>query len=525
MSGAQDRAPAAVDFASGGELENYLRVLQISGKTAWYPWSLRSFSGRELQKLLPSDTASLPWRLSSAKLTSRVAVGSVDVRTVLNSAFPYGSNDGAVWAGRGLTTSASASVTARVGPVSLTLAPLAFIATNAAFPLLDNGQTGSLSYNDGLFADRVDHPQRFGDGPHGRGDPGASEIRLDTRFVTAGFGTAPMSWGPASSFPFLLGTNAAGFPHAFLGTGEPVNIWLGKTHVRAMWGKLSQSSYSPVTGSDNYLSDAEPGRDRLMTGIVLIFTPRPIPHLEVGVARFAHVANRVDGITSDFIKSVWPTFLKKNVYRDPDVETGNELASFFARWAFPTAGFELFAEHGHDDWYHDLRDLTQEPDHNRSYSIGFQKTFDRSARRLDVLRGELINYQMPPLGRDRPGQGFIYSHNFLRQGHTQRGQLLGSSAGVGSASASLLAWDRYAPSGRTTLSWRRTVRGHIGTFYLDGSTNDKSIDVIHSLGAERSRGNAKLRYTLGVDLMANLNRHFTSDVFNFNARAGMEWSP
>jgi len=262
-----------------------------------------------------------------------------------------------------------------------------------------------------------------------------------------------------------------------------------------------------------------------MTGIVLIFTPRPIPHLEVGFARFAHVAYRVDGINSDFIKSVWPTFLKKNVYGDSDVETGNELASFFARWAFPTAGFELYAEHGHDDWYHDLRDLTQEPEHNRSYAIGFQKTFARSARRMEVVRGELINYQMPPLGRDRPGQGTIYAHSPLRQGHTHRGQLLGSSAGVGSASASLLAWDRYAPAGRTTLSWRRNVRAHIGTFFLDGSTNDKSIDVIHSVGAERSRGNARLRYTVGIDLMANLNRNFQSDVFNFNARAGIEWSP
>ncbi len=133
-SGAQDRTPAAVDFASGGELENYLRVLQISGKTAWYPWSLRSFSGRELQKMLPSDTASLPWRLSSAKLTSGLSVGSVDVRTVLNSAFPHGSNDGAVWAGRGLTASASAGVTARVGPVSLTLAPIAFIRNQRGLP-------------------------------------------------------------------------------------------------------------------------------------------------------------------------------------------------------------------------------------------------------------------------------------------------------------------------------------------------------------------------------------------------------
>lgn len=524
-SHAQDRAPSALEVLAGSELENYLRALQVAGAIKYHPWAIRGFSSRELRSMLPADTAQLPWRISDRGLRRNIAVSPLSLRSVFNSAFPYGGNDGAVWAGRGFTVSAAGGIRARMGPFSLTVAPVAFVAQNQGFRLLENGGVGAQSYNDGLFPGNVDRPQRFGDKAYGRVDLGASELRLDTRFVTFGAGTAPMWWGPAMEYPFVLGNNAAGIPHVFLGTGAPVNIWLGKAHARVTWGKLSQSDYSPVTGSDRYVTAGEAGRDRLMAGMVLVFIPRLAPNLELGLARFAHIAYRPDGMNGRFLRSPIPTFLKKGNYGDPEIETGNELAAFFARWVFPAAGFEIYAEHGQDDWFHDLRDLTQEPDHNRSYGLGFQKAFNRSRRNLGVLRGEIINYQMPPLGRDRPGQGFIYTHAQLRQGHTLRGQLLGSNAGVGAAAASILAWDRYSPAGRTTVAWRRIVRAHTGTFYLDGTTNEKATDVIHSLGAERSRGNSRFRYTLGAELVANFNRNFSNDVFNLNARAGLEWSP
>jgi hypothetical protein len=525
---AQSRAPAAVEFVPGGELENYLRMLQVAGVVGWHPWSIRAFSARELEKLLPSDTASVPWALSPAAMRSRVTLGPIGVGAIANSGFPYGFNDGPTWAGRGLTATASGSVAGRIGPLTLTLAPGAFISTNGSFPLLDNGMAGTLAYNDGLYPMNVDRPQRFGDGAHGRGDPGASEVRVDTRFVTLGFGTAPMMWGPAAEYPYLMGTNAPGFPHAFLGTGEPVNVGIGRLHTRAYWGKLFQSSYSPVVGSDRFVVGDETGRTRLMAGMVLLFTPRIAPHLELGFGRFVHVPYPESGIDGRFFRKPWPRFLKKNVYgpeatREVDLE--NELASVFARWAFPSAGFELYAEHGQDDWFHDLRDLTQEPDHQRTYMLGFQKVLRVSRSGASAIRGELINYQVPPLGRDRPGEGFIYAHNILRQGHTNRGQLIGSGPGVGSAAGSVLAWDRYAPVGRTTLSWRRIVRAHTGSFESDGITVEKAVDVIHSLGAERSRGSGSFRYTTGLDVMVNFNRNFARDAFNLNARVGVEWSP
>lgn len=523
----QVRAPVVTEIGPGTELENYLRLLQLTGDAQWYPWTLRAFSGDELRGLLPRESATVSWRLSPARINSRFSIAPVILNTVLNSAFPYGMNDGAAWAGRGATLQLKAGVRAQLGPLSVTFAPEAFIATNGAFPLGENGETGTLAYNDAMFPNNVDRPQRFGDDPYGRGDFGASEIRLDSRAITLGFGTAPMAWGPAVEYPFLLGTNAPGFPHAFIGTGSPLNLGIGRFHGRAIWGRLSQSAYSPVTGGDHYEQGNGTGRLRLMTGLVLVFVPRVAPTLELGLARFAHLPYYEGGINSEFFRKVWPTFLKKKVTDENAAAVGieNELASVFARWTFPTAGFELYAEHGHDDWFHDLRDLVQEPDHNKGYVIGFQKTFGRSGDRISRIRGEIVNHLAPPLSRDRPGQGRIYLHHVLRQGHTNRGQLLGSSAGTGTAAASVLAWDRYSPAGRTTLTWRRIVRAHHGDFDVTGQNQWDPADVIQALGVERSRGSARLRYTIGFDLVGNMSRNFTADVVNLNGRVGLEWFP
>jgi len=48
------------EIFAGSELETYIRLLQIDGKAALYPWFIRSFSPKEIDRFLaqPSDH---PW--------------------------------------------------------------------------------------------------------------------------------------------------------------------------------------------------------------------------------------------------------------------------------------------------------------------------------------------------------------------------------------------------------------------------------------------------------------------------------
>lgn len=521
----------------GSQPENYLRYLQTTGRVPLYPWSSRSFSPRELDRLIPQDTAH-PWRHRfNAAAHSIYGIRYDFVRPTAafryNTGFAYGTNDGPVWAGRGLTSSIQLGISARFGPASLTLAPMAFRAENQEFFILPTTLTGNAAFSNALFGS-VDTPQRFGDSPYSQMDPGQSTFRVDLPIVTAGVSTANLGWGPGTEYPLLLGNNAAGFPHAFVGSSEPLNIFIARIHGAVMWGRLSQSKFSTVTGPLDYTSRAEPGRRRFATGLVVVAQPRGITGLEVGGARFVHSIWPRSGIPRSYVSKAFQSFLKLGLPPDtiddprfpPEVTSrgiaDNQLAEVFMRWVLPHSGFEISGEYGREDHSVDTRDIEQEPDHSRFYNFGVRKVFAVTPSSMTAARFELINFQLPSLSRYR-GEGEIYVHGLLRQGHTNRGQLLGAAVGVGAAAGSTLAVDHYTPTGRWTISWVRDLRQEADNYVTLGVQRAYAMDVTHSLGVEMTRLIRGFDVTTGLTFVRSFNREFSRDAANINAILGARY--
>lgn len=505
-----------LDFTAGSEYEDYLRVLQIAGKVPLYPWSIRSFSRREIERLALADSTG-PWKLRDRFSSSRFSAGPLRLGSTFNSAYPYGANDGPLWAGRGLTVAASGGVSGHIGLLSFAIDPMAFSAMNRPFELLPNGQTGVHAFNHGTFSGAVDLPQRFGDKAYSRFDPGNSYVRLDSRFISLGMSTANEWIGPATEYPFLLSNNAPGFPHLFVETGDPLNIWIGHAQARVFWGRLDQSAYSPVTGPAHYESGLLTGTVRLAASLEAVFQPRGIPGLELGAARFFHVPYTVGSPNAAFWKKPIFVFFTKNELAAGDtVGAENQLASIFFRWVFPHSGFEVFGERGYEDQMYDIREFVENLDHDREYMLGLQKVLATRADGFDVLRAEMINYQLSTLALIRPGEGAVYLHSPLRQGHTERGQLLGASPGVNAAAASTLAWMRYSRTGRTSFTLRRIVRDQEGNYYLTGVINPRGSDVLVAAAFERMRYGKVVDLGAKIEVMDELNRNFVRDVGNLN---------
>jgi hypothetical protein len=379
-----------------------------------------------------------------------------------------------------------------------------------------NKETGAQSYGNGSYPDAVDLPQRFGNAPYSRLDPDASSVRFDSRFLSVGVSTGNEWIGPATEFPFLLGTNAPGFPHLFVSTGDSWNLWFARMHSRVMWGRLNQSDYSPVSGSTHYLSDSVTGTIRLTTSVQIVLLPRGIPGLEVGFGRFFHVPYREGGLTASFWRKPFKTFFLKNEYARGDTAgADNQLASAFFRWVFPHSGFEVYGERGYEDQFYDLREFIQDPDHDREYMVGFQKTLRRKSGAIDALKLEIVNYQLPTLARVR-NEGAVYLHAVLRQGHTNRGQLLGTSAGVAAAAASVFEWSRYSSRGRTSAFLRRIVRGQVNDYVGDGIVNPRGVDVIIAGELERMRFGRRADWGAKIGVMQDFNRNFSRDAANLN---------
>lgn len=511
----QESASGRNEMFAGGEFERYVRYLQLQGLAGSYPWTIRSFSPAELDRLLLGN-ATHPWsaHLSLEPDSSHgLHWWEIPLTTAVryNSRIPYGSNDGPVWAGRGATFSAQAGAGARWGALSVALAPMVTYTQNAPFPLMSNGQTGVLVYADGQFPYLIDLPQRFGSSPYVKLYPGDSYVRIDGRGLAVGFSTAEQWWGPAYDYPYLLGNNAPGFRHAFVGTEAPINLWIGRLHGKMEWGELDQSSYSSVTGS---------GARRFMSGFIGTFQPRGVDGLELGGARFFHQPWPPDGLRLRNFLKPFEAFLKDKLGSNADTLKDNQLAELFFRWRLPHSGFEVYGEYGRDDHSADSRDLILEPDHMAAYVLGFAKVWGDSAHdRFRALRTEMINFEASPLLRDRL-QGVTYLNNDVRQGHTEDGQFLGADVGLGSGSAARLTLESYYPDGRWSVFWSRRVRREAAVFVPPFPTDPRALDVEHSIGVETLRFGRYAGLLTGVTGVYEINRNFTGDVFNLNVTVG-----
>ena len=320
--------------------------------------------------------------------------------------------------------------------------------------------------------------------------------------LAAGVSAANDYWGPASDFPIILGNNAAGFPHIFVGTSVPLNLWIVRVQARTLFGRLTQTVYAPLKGDTAI---------RVATGAVVVVTPRWPAGLEFGMTRFIH---RVWAWHTSVVAGLYSPFQFSS--RNDPFENG--LASVFFRWVVPRARVEVYGEYGTDDSRYNFREIIVEPDHIAGYTVGLRHVTIRPGGKFRVIRAEVQNLQRGTLVQSR-SQGPFYIHSPLTQGHTYRGQILGSEWGEGGAAAKV-AVDWYDAGGRWTVAWSRLLRGDTGDTVATVPQNPRGLDVMHTLGVERLFFHGRYDVLVGATAVYELNRDFLRDAFNLNLIAG-----
>jgi hypothetical protein len=496
----------------GSDLERYIRSLSIAGVLRPLPWGGRPYGADDLRELF-RDSAAMrdhPWRQPIDAALARGADVGLTLTVSGNSGFPWGANDGPMWQGRGLTAAVGAAATFRWGPLTAVAAPVAFVAQNAPFDLIP--VAGNSPFRDSQFSTAVDRPQRMGDTRYARLDPGESSVRLRLGPGVLGISSGSLGWGVGESFAAIFGPNAGGFPHLFVGTsGRGVPLpWLGRLSTRYVIGVLDQTRWSPVEGSDSYVSDVEVGTRRVGSGITMSFMPSALPGLELGASRFYHTpftapATRWNSWSKPF-EGVFK-FSRPDIGSPGDVGSliDNQLASFFARWAFPRHGVEASVEMFREDHNLDVRDFAQQPENNGAYFGALRAVTQRSATRHTLVTLEFFDGDVSPIAQVR-SQGSLYAHMPLRQGHTQRGQLLGAPVGVGAVAGSRVAFERFQPGGSTRLAlqrWRTRSQRSADPEQLyrpvatqQANSHDWILDV--TAGASRTRRRQVLSADVGL---------------------------
>jgi hypothetical protein len=519
--------PTWLEATAGSEAEAYLRLLSLvptrgapamAGARAWSPIDIARIVARAPESPWGTRYATPPMGRQP-----RFAVLRPAARMVWNSGIPFGYDDGPVWAGKGLTSVAAVGAAGALGPLSFRLEPLVFRAENNGFPLADNGLGGDARFGY-IRPVGVDRPRRFGPGAYQRADLGNSEVRLSVLGLAAGVTTASEAWGPASIHPLILGANGGGFPRVFVGTDRALDLRVGRLVGRVVAGRLSQSAYSETPDSL---------ATRLGSGIVVSFAPGgPFTGLEVGGTRFFHrpwagTGAGWNGSLGRALRLPFEGLLFKRGQFDVDSPESpayvieNQLGSVFARWAFPQ-GFEVYGEYGRDDAAVDSRDLLAQPEHDVAWMLGAQHLVRHAPQRWSVWRIEAVNGLMGPITRVRPQVPFG-THGTLRQGHSHRGQMLGTPFTLGGGGVTFVL-DRYAPGGSTRWTFdRMIVAGPRSGESLEGAATPRGWDVQHALRYRRTRFRGGVDLSLEGGIVVEQNRDFRSNTASIVASVDVRW--
>jgi len=412
----------------GTPQDELLRAAELVGAAPPTPRVI--LRGGAHEETLCASGAPLPWTLASVPPPGpdlRLRGVPVRLTSVFNSRYPSGADDGLLAAGRGVSGVLSGGIAVRWRFVSAALAPELSASANEPFDTIGIGP-GAPRYANPYYGDGIDLPQRFGSEPFSAWSLGQSYLRADVANVGLGLSTENLWFGPGVRNNLLMSNAAPGFPHVFVGTSRPADVWIGDAEAFVFWGRLSRS--------EEFADRSRP----LVSGLVVDLAPRFAPTLTLGLARV--FVQKYELSARTLLAGLQP--FEKNALPG-DNPDDNQLASVFARWVFPASGFEVYGEWGREDHEWDLNDFLREPDHTQAYLLGLQKVW-RTGPRWVRLQAELVHLQeQRPLANER-GVPVWYTHG-ANLGYTHEGQLLGAWVGPG-ADAQTIAVDVFHGGGR-----------------------------------------------------------------------------
>lgn len=389
-----------------------------------------------------------------------------EMRVTHNNNFAWGQNDGALWQGRGLNQSFSMGIGVDYGPLTLVLRPNFVYSENRDFMINPVPQRGGL--NEYAVARMyLDMPDRFGPDPISRMDLGNSYLQGEYKNWVTGISNQQMWTGPAVFNPLLFSNHAPGFLHTFIGTASPQSIPTGRLETRWFWGGLQESDYFDNDPSNNL---------RYVTGFVINYSPDMLPGLHVGYNRVAYKYYPKDGLTFGDVFLSLQRLQKRSNLPTNEIDFNEQrftMASAFVRYVMPESGIEWYLEWGRNDYSRKVRDFLSEPELNRGYTTGIIKRFELPANKLLTAVIELTQLENNSPGSLHRTSGRLfnndaniwYMNNYIRQGYTHRGQVIGAGIGPGS-SAQTLQLTYYDSWGYIGGSIGRTVYHNDRLYYF-----------------------------------------------------------
>jgi hypothetical protein len=404
----------------------------------------------------------------------------------INTAAPYGQNDGVLWQGRGFNTSLTGGAQLEGYGVELTFKPQLAFSQNAPFDIMPTAYENEYGY---FWGYGVDAPQRFGDRPFFDWDLGDSEIRYTWRTLTAGFGTQPIWLGPAFLNPMLHSNNAPAYPKFDFGIRKQkvtipwINWYIGDIEARVWVGYQSESDYFDSDSSNDHV---------MFHGLSFAYAPSFLPGLTFSVNRVCLVPWEWENL-----KYIFP--IKVNEYEDQKI-------SFAFSWLLLKSGFELYGELMADDYLGSggFMGYMRNPFEATSYTLGIKKYIQLLPEKK--IYGELV-FELNIMEMTQDFQfSWPYSpyfHHQLRHGYTNRGQFLGNASSPG-GNSQYLKFILYYPKGSSDIIITRNNPDN--NYIYQHAINDSNADgSLHSRWSNINKAN----FVIGLSTNYFITKQFS----------------
>ena len=168
----------------------------------------------------------------------RVQAVPIVSRIQYNSHHDYGWNDGPMIPNKGLQLYLNTGIygTLAHGIIEFQYAPEFVYAANQDLPA------------PGVRSNRGDFPDRFGTDPYTRTYSGQSYIKLNVDFLSIGFSSENVSWGPGRFTNVIMSQNAPGMKHFTVHSNKPLKTPIGSFEGQMLTGNLLHSGFKYNAG-------------------------------------------------------------------------------------------------------------------------------------------------------------------------------------------------------------------------------------------------------------------------------------
>lgn len=352
-----------------------------------------------------------------------------------NSLLPQGINDGNMFPARGWQERYSIGINVQWGLLDINYQPEKLSLQNSTQDYYaGNPDDGNFMFKYfGMVANNIDYFRQFGYEKIDTTSFGQSRIGLKNKYISFGYSTENMWWGPGKRNSLIFSNNAGGFRHYYLNSVEPIKSNIGSFEFSAITGTLDTSKYTDI--DQELLNVCQPCKvfknldQRKIDAITINWRPKWVPNLYLGYA----FARQYYANTKNEFGQKYSFFSKDRIQQI--------MGTLMFRFSLPKDHAEFYGELGLPDeaaypWKF-FKDKNPRTGFifgaNKLVLIGRGKSYlnlNIEFTQLQLMNPKNIFNLSYPFAGGLPNSWYL--NTLIKQGWSNNGQLLGAAIGPGS---------------------------------------------------------------------------------------------